>query len=176
MVQYRRNKTKGGSYFFTLTLQDRRTDLLVKHVDVLRKSIKKVQLELPFKIEAIVILPEHLHALWKLPTDDENYSVRWQKIKSLFTHEIIKCGVPLKKGRKDEYNLWQHRYWEHTIKDERDFENHVNYIHYNPVKHNLVKQVRDWQYSSFHTYVKNGILPLDWGGNCDLSSSGKFGE
>ena len=111
-----------------------------------------------------------------MPPNDHHYPERWQKIKSLFTHSIIKQGIALPIKRKGEHTLWQSRYWEHTIRDEEDYENHVNYIHYNPVKHGYVKNVKDWPYSSFHQFVKNGRLSADWGNDNEANSKGLFGE
>lgn len=173
MVNYRRNLIKGGTFFFTVTLKDRQSDILFRQIDLLKTAFQTVQKEKPYFTKAIVILPEHLHAIWQLPENDLDYEGRWRKIKSLFTRKLAKAGIISGKNKRGEYNLWQPRYWEHTIRDEIDFENHVNYIHYNPVKHGLVKQVCDWQYSSFHRYVKEGTLTKDWGGKI---ISGNFGE
>jgi putative transposase len=165
MVRYRRNFVPGGTYFFTVTLDDRRSTAMVDHVDALRTAFRTARKERPFVIEAIVILPEHLHAIWTLPTGDSDFSGRWKRIKSYFTHRLVATGVPVKSYRNGEYALWQRRFWEHTIRNEIDFERHVDYVHFNPVKHRLVGQVRDWPYSSFHAYVKRGLLPVDWAGD-----------
>ena len=115
----------------------------------------------PFKTLAYVILPDHCHLIWELPPEDGNYSLRWREIKKRFSQALVKQGIELSKNKFNEYNVWQRRYWEHTIRDAKDFENHVNYIHYNPVKHQLVKKVKKWEYSSFHDYVRKGLLLLD---------------
>ncbi len=162
MVNYRRNRIPGGTYFFTVTLKDRKSSLLIEHIDSLRQSFKYTQTKYPFSVDAIVILPDHIHAIWTLPENDNDYPRRWQATKSKFTQSIRKEGVPLSKNQKGEYTLWQRRYWEHTIRDEKDRSQHTDYIHFNPVKHGLTKQVKDWPYSSFHSYVKKGILENNW--------------
>jgi putative transposase len=175
MVRCRRNFVPGGTYFFTVTLADRTSSLLVQHVDILRMAFRIARQERPFTIEAIVILPEHLHAIWTLPSGDSDFSGRWKRIKAYVTHRLVAAGVPVERHRNGEYALWQRRFWEHTIRDERDFERHVDYIHFNPVKHKLVGRVRDWPYSSFHRYVRRGLLPADWAGDASESAMG-FGE
>src|SRR5579872_2724577 len=150
MVSYRRNYCLGGCYFFTVNLRNRKSKILVEYIELLRCAMRHVQQEKHYEIKSMVVLPEHLHCIWQLPSKDANYSQRWKEIKKYFTQGVKQAGVYLEKNNKGEYNLWQRRFWEHTIRDERDFENHVNYIHYNPVKHGYVKRVKDWPYSSFH--------------------------
>ena len=162
MVLYRRNRVEGGCYFFTVTLQDRSSGLLVEHIAELRDAFRQAKARMPFQVDAIVILPEHIHAIFTLPAGDDNYSSRWRLIKSLYTQKLLKKGVPLAANGRGEYNLWQRRFWEHTIRDDEDMNNHVNYIHYNPVKHGLVERVTDWPHSSSHRYVRKGMLPIDW--------------
>jgi putative transposase len=175
MVQYRRNYQAGVLYFFTVTLKNRNATLLTDYIDQLKKSLQRAQKERFYETKAIVILPDHIHAIWKMPEADQNYSLHWRKIKSYFTHALSVQGVPIAKNKRGEFNLWQTRFWEHTITNENDLENHINYIHYNPVKHGLVKRVRDWPYSSFHRYVKNGILDIDWG-STHKSNDRDYGE
>ena len=174
MVRYRRNFVSGGTYFFTVTLADRRSTLLVDSIAALRQSFRITRRERPFSIDAIVVLPEHLHVIMTLPPDDADYSGRWRKIKSLFSRRVAK-NKGLKPNKRGEYPLWQTRFWEHAIRDDSDFERHVEYIHYNPVKHGLVPRVADWSYSSFHRYVRLGVLPKDWAGDAREASHG-FGE
>ncbi len=162
MVLYRRNRVKGGCYFFTVTLQDRSSRLLVEHIAELRDAFRQAKARKPFQVEAIVVLPEHIHALFTLPAGDDNYPSRWRLIKSLYTHKLLKKGVVLAANGRGEYNLWQRRFWEHTIRDDEDMNNHIDYIHYNPVKHHLVECVADWPHSSFHRYARKGILSIDW--------------
>jgi putative transposase len=167
MVCYRRSRVPGASYFFTLALRHRRTDLLVRHIDLLRKAFVSARAKSPFSIDAIVVLPEHLHAVWTLPEGDDDYPGRWRAIKALFTREWRKrVGAAFK-------SPWQSRYWEHTIRDEKDFARHIDYVHFNPVKHGHVDKVIDWPYSSFHRYVEAQIYTRDWGG---LDETGAFGE
>jgi putative transposase len=162
MVLYRRNRVAGGTYFFTVTLRDRSSDVLVRHVGLLRNTFRTVRAERPFTIDAIVILPDHLHAVLTLPDGDADYSGRWRAIKSNFTHELRLAGMLLTPDKRGEYRLWQRRFWEHTIRDDTDFQRHVDYIHWNPVKHGLTEHVADWPHSSFHKYVRQGLLPLGW--------------
>jgi putative transposase len=169
MTAYRRANVKGGTYFFTVNCAERHGyRLLESNVDTLRKVFRKVKGAHPFDIDAIVILPEHLHCIWTLLQGDANFSVRWRLIKAGFSR-LIPAGERCSKSRinRGERGIWQRRYWEHLIRDEQDFARHVDYIHWNPVKHGWVKQVKEWPYSSFHTYVRRGIYPADWAGNPD---------
>ena len=165
MVHYRRNRLAGGTYFFTVTLRDRRSDVLVRHVGLLLEAFRSVRVERPFTIDAIVILPEHLHTVWTLPEGDADYSGRWRAIKSRFTHALRATGIPLNCDKRGEYALWQRRFWEHTIRDASDYAHHVDYCHWNPIKHGLVQHLADRSYSSFHRYVRHGLLSPDWAGD-----------
>jgi len=167
MVRYRRNFIAGGTYFFTVALADRRSSALVDDVSALRMAFRIARQERPFTIEAIVILPDHLHAIWTLPSGDSDFSGRWRRIKAYFTHRLVAAGVPVERHRNGEYALWQRRFWEHTIRNETDFERHVDYVHFNPVKHRLVSRACDWPYSSFHVYVRRGLKPADWAGDVE---------
>ena len=162
-MQYRRSNVPGACYFFTVNLEDRNKTLLVDHVDVLRQAIKKTKLAHSFDINAIVILPDHLHTIWTLPDSDADFPKRWRLIKSTFSR-VLSTTEQISKSRinKGERGIWQRRYWEHLIKDENDYNQHVNYIHYNPVKHAYVESPSDWPYSSIHRYIRNGDLPSDW--------------
>lgn len=150
MVMYRRQRIPGGTYFFTLTLQVRSSHLLTEHVDALRQSFRQVRQERPFVIDAIVVLPDHLHTLITLPNKDSDYPGRWLAIKSSFTRNLVARGVALTRNRRGEYALWQRRYWEHAIRDEEDFRALADYIHFNPVKHGWAERVRDWPLSLIH--------------------------
>ncbi|MFA6041268.1 MAG: transposase [Methylophilus sp.] len=168
-MDYRRAWHAGGTYFFTLNLLKRKdNDLLVKHVNVLKNAIKQVKQAHPFIIHAWVILPDHMHCVIELPQDDLDFATRLRLIKINFSKALPKTEyrspVRLKRG---ERGVWQRRYWEHLIRDEADYIAHIDYVHINPVKHGLVKQVKDWPYSTFHKIVKLGIYPADWGGNMD---------
>jgi putative transposase len=154
-------------YFFTLVTHNRRCFLCEpENIDLLRDCFKRVMSKHPFKIDAIVILPNHLHCLWTLPPGDANFSTRWRLIKSWFSRrcDVKYLGqVSASRQNKREKAIWQRRFWEHLIRDEQDFNHHVDYIHYNPVHHGLVLSPKDWQYSSFHRYVQRGVYALDWG-------------
>lgn len=176
MVNYRRNRVLGGTYFFTVTLRDRRAQTLVENIDVLRKAFRETRREKLFVIEAMVVLPNHLHVMWTLPPDDDDYAGRWRSIKSRFTHALVKARVEISRNAKGEYDLWQRRYWEHTLRDELDLARHMDYIHFNPVKHGLVERAGDWPYSSFHRFVRRGLCPTDWAGADVESDTANFGE
>jgi putative transposase len=153
-MQYRRVYVKGGCYFFTVTLADRRNDLLIRHIDLLRECVADVKRRHPFEINAMVILPDHLHALWTLPKDDCDYSKRWTLIKSYFSRQLPKDEhINKSRYQKGERGIWQRRFWEHLIRDEEDYKNHVEYIHNNPVKHGYVNDAKDWPYSSIHKFM-----------------------
>ena len=176
MSHYRRVRTEGGTFFFTVTLADRSSNLLVEHVDRLRRIYTAVQRDRRFVTIAICVLPDHLHAMWKLPDGDADFSVRWSLIKSGFTRGLpIDVDRSSSKLRRRERGLWQRRFWEHAIRDETDLQRHIDYIHFNPVKHGLVDRVGDWPYSSFKSYVARGDLPPDWGGDMG-EIEGEYGE
>ncbi|UOP05194.1 REP-associated tyrosine transposase [Conchiformibius kuhniae] len=173
-MRYRRSLASGACYFFTLALHNRRQDLLVRHIADLRRTFSEVKQKYDFEIIAACILPEHLHLLMRLPPDDNRYPMRLRLIKSAFSRAIPKTeAVSLSRQRKNERGIWQRRYWEHEIRNQQDLNAHIDYIHFNPVKHGYVVRVKDWQYSSFHRYVRQGILPLDWAGS---DVDGNFGE
>ena len=169
MVQYRRNRVLGGSYFLTLTLLDRAASHLVENVDALRGSFRKVQAEHSFLAEAVVIMPDHMHLLCTLPEGDADYSERVRLLKRYFTQSVTHLTAR-------PHGIWQPRFWEHTIRDEEDFSRHVDYIHFNLVKHGYVGSALEWPHSSFHRYVKEGLLPFDWGGHMNDVPDGEFGE
>jgi putative transposase len=165
MTDYRRNRVPGGTYFFTVNLLDRRSDLLVREVDTFREAVRRVRAKAPFHIDAWVVLPEHMHCMWTLPEGDTNFSARWQAIKTDFSRHIT-VGEPRSASRasKGERGIWQRRFWEHTILDDRDYGAHLDYVHFNPVKHGLVTQAACWPYSSFHRCVAKGYYPPAWEG------------
>jgi REP-associated tyrosine transposase len=175
MVRYRRNFIPGGTYFFTVTLSDRRSQILVDRIGTLRAAFRSARQKRPFAIDAIVVLPDHLHAIFTLPPGDSDFSGRWRHIKGYFTRHVLVAGVPVERHSNNENALWQRRFWEHTIRSEADFARHVDYIHFNPVKHRIVTRLRDWPYSSFHRYVRQGLLADDWAGDAGESEI-KFGE
>jgi putative transposase len=171
MVHYPRNFVPGGTFFFTVTLDDRSSSALVDHIALLRSAFRTTQSERPFVTDAIVILPDHLHAILTLPPGDSDFSDRWRRIKGSFTRSGVATGASISRDHRGEYSLWQKRFWEHTIRDERDFERCANYVHFNPVKHQLATSPSDWPFSSLHRYVRAGILPPDWGGGGPLIRS-----
>ena len=176
-MRYRRADDKGGTYFFTVNLADRNTSLLIDEIDTLRSVINKVKKQHPFKLDAMVILPEHLHAVFTLPPDDNDFATRWMLIKAGFSRQLPKREkISNSRKRKGERGIWQRRFWEHLIRDELDFERHVDYIHYNPVKHGYVKQAVDWPYSTIHKYIEQGVLDENWGGRYDDRDNTAFGE
>lgn len=175
-MRYRRADVKGGTYFFTVTLADRKQTLLVDEIEILRSVINKVKKQHPFQLDAMVVLPEHLHAILTLPADDNDFANRWMLIKSGFSRQLPKRErINDSRKSKGERGIWQRRYWEHLVRDELDFERHVDYIHHNPVKHGYVDQAVDWPYSTIHEYIMKGILVKNWAYEepCDET---EFGE
>lgn len=159
----------GGTYFFTVNLADRSSWLLVERIDALREGVREVMQTRPFASIAWVVLPNHMHTLWALPDGDADFSTRWMRIKQAFCERVPKVErIPASRRNRNERGIWQRRYWEHLIRDERDLRNHIDYIHFNPVKHGLVTRTRDWPYSSFHRFARDGTLPPGWG-TSDLS-------
>jgi putative transposase len=176
MTNYRRNFLPGGSYFFTVNLADRRSHLLTNHIELLRGAFRDVRAGHPFTLAATVVLPDHLHAIFTLPDGNADFATRWRLIKSAFSRGLPDGErVSDSRARKGERGIWQRRYWEHTLRDENDYERHVHYIHFNPVKHGHVRRVSDWPFSTFHQMVRLGIYPQDWGGESGEPGSG-FGE
>jgi putative transposase len=169
MPNYKRNYKKGGTYFFTVVTGNRKKILYGDRVDVLRACFKECMQLAPFHMRAIVVLPDHLHCLWSLPEGDDNFSLRWKNIKASFTKNYIRqrdCADSLATelmNKKGEKGVWQQRFWEHTIRDDRDFRLHCDYIHYNPVKHGYASTPGEWSYSSFKRYVEQGFNDADWG-------------
>lgn len=165
MPNYRRYYVPGGTYFFTVTLLDRQSDLLVRHIDALRDAVRRVKRLYPFEIVDWVVLPEHLHCIWTLPENDADYATRWRLIKLLFCKQIPRTErLSVTRLRTGERGIWQRRYWEHTLRNDADFAAHMDYLHFNPVKHGHAPTVTDWPYSTFHKLVRDGIYPPDWGG------------
>jgi putative transposase len=174
-MYYRRANVPGATYFFTVNLADRKSRALAENIDLVKESIQQVKLAHPFEIDAMVVLPDHLHAMWTLSADDADFATRWALIKAGFSRYLPK-GERISESRKSkgERGIWQRRYWEHLIRDDDDFARHIDYIHINPVKHGFVERVVDWPHSSFHRFVRDGIVPSNWAsrGNFD----GDWGE
>ncbi len=176
MSRYRRSLVPGATYFFTLTLATRSSTLLIDRINSIRSAYVNVHHRYPFQTIAICILPDHLHAIWVLPPDDADYSRRWQLIKRNFSTGLNASETRSQsKIVRREKGIWQRRFWEHQTQDDLDLQRHVDYVHFNPVKHGLVARVADWPHSSFHRYVARGELPADWAGGA-IDSQGRYGE
>ncbi len=169
MPRYIRAHIPGGTYFFTVAILERKRRLLIEHINALRAAFASVQARSPFTIDAAVILPDHLHCIWTLPDGDADFPARWHAIKSKFSRSLPK-QEPLSARRvaKGERGIWQRRFWEHFIRDDEDFARHMDYIHYNPVKHGHARSVTDWPYSTFHRHVQHGVYAQDWGVGDDV--------
>ena len=159
MTEYRRLQHPGATWFFTVNLAERRGNrLLTDHIDGLRTAFSHVKRKHLFKIDTVGILPDHLHCIWTLPEGDSDFSMRWGLVKAHFSRQIAK-GERISKSRtgRGERGLWQRRFWEHLIRDETDYRQHMDYIHWDPVKHGWVRCVKEWPHSSFHRYVIAGV-------------------
>jgi putative transposase len=155
MPNYRRVWVPGGTYFFTVNLQQRDRTLLVEYIGNLRNAFRCACMERPFQIIAAVVLPDHLHCIWQLPQGDADYATRWRHIKSLFSRSLVIAGSASRRVERCERGIWQRRFWEHCIRDERDLLAHIEYVHFNPVKHGYVSDTRAWPYSTIHRYAEN---------------------
>jgi putative transposase len=174
-MKYRRAQVRGGTYFFTVNLADRTSSLLVERIGVLREAVRYVKGRHPFHILGWVVLPEHMHAIWTMPDEDADYSIRWRLIKQRFCRFIEpQEAIAPSRQRKDEREIWQRRFWEHQIRDDRDLQNHLDYVHINPVKHGYVARASDWPYSSIHRYIRQGVIKPDWA--CEPSIALPSGE
>ena len=176
-MEYRRAFIPGGAYFFTQVTHARRPVLASPAaIDVLREAFRQVRAKRPFEIDAIVVLPDHIHSVWTMPPDDADYATRWRLIKTWFTKHCdpaLRAVPDAARTKKGEQAVWQHRYWEHCLRDEEDFRRHLDYVHFNPVKHGYVSCARDWRYSSFRRYLKLGLVSADWGcGDMELDGVG----
>ncbi len=172
MSNYLRARLPGGTYFFTVNLLERRRRLLVDHIADLRAAFRATQAVRPFEVIAIVILPDHLHCVWRLPAGDADNANRWAQIKSGFSRCLPRDERrSLQRIARRERGIWQRRYWEHLIRDDNDLRRHVDYIHFNPVKHGHVSRVIDWPYSSFRRWVADGVNGVEWGVGCGVGLS-----
>ena len=150
--------------------------MLIEQIQLLRETVAKVKARHPFQIEAMVVLPDHLHAVWTLPAGDTRIGMRWGLIKSAFARRLPRGELrSISRMLRGERGIWQRRYWDHLIRDEADLAAHCDYVHYNPVKHGLVSAAKEWPYSSFHRRVRDGLYPEDWGAARDIGT-GAFGE
>ncbi len=150
MPQYRRPALTGATVFFTVTLAQRGSDLLLARLDALREAVRVTRAERPFGIEAWVVLPDHLHCIWTLPAGDRDYPTRWRLIKARFSMGTEPGRRRTSHIARAERGIWQRRYWEHHCRDESDFAAHMRYCWFNPVKHGLVGRPEDWAASSVH--------------------------
>ena len=172
MPHYRRLRTPGGTYFFTVVTHERRKMLCRDSpLQALRKGVNEVRTRHPFRVDAWVVLPDHLHCIWSLPENDDDYSKRWGMIKAGFTKRVQQAGWTSAAASADapsrirhrEALVWQRRFWEHQIRDQEDFNRHCDYIHYNPVKHGLVHDPKKWEYSTLHRFIQQGLREEGWG-------------
>jgi putative transposase len=175
MPRYVRAKFKGSVFFFTVVLAERQSNLLCEQIERLRQTYRAVQQRRPFETIAVCVLPDHIHALWALPEGDADFATRWSLIKSGFSRGLDPRSRSASKVGKREKGIWQRRYWEHAIRDDLDLKRHIDYVHFNPVKHGHVACVANWPHSSFHRYVERGLLAADWGGDMK-DIQGTFGE
>lgn len=169
MPEYRRACFPGGTYFFTLVTNQRRKIFLEESArQILREAflygMKKAG---PFRVDALCLLPDHLHCIWTLPEDSSDYATRWKIIKARFSRRFLQAGgaagpISISKAQKGEVGVWQRRYWEHMIRDQEDLSLHIDYTYYNPVKHGLVQEVNAWPWSTFHRDVSDGYYAMDW--------------
>ena len=173
MSRYRRAITAGGTFFFTVVAYRRQPILCDEAIrTALREAVLSVRRSKPFAIDAWVLLPDHLHCVWTLPADDDDFSGRWSLIKSAVSRA---AGAQYRRAewqnasklKHREATIWQRRFWEHCIREENDLQRHVDYLHFNPVKHGLVSRVSDWPHSTFHRFVAEGKYPIDWAGSTD---------
>jgi putative transposase len=177
MPNYRRAFSPGGTFFFTLVTYRRARFLCDERARaLLHEAIEQCRDEHPFTIDALVLLPDHLHAIWTLPDGDADSSSRWGRIKRAFTQAWTsdhgwEGAVSESRDRERRRGVWQRRFWEHVIRDETDYQRHLDYVHYNPVKHGLAKCPHTWAWSTFHRHVREGHYVADWWCACTGGSS-----
>ncbi|MBC7750918.1 MAG: transposase [Candidatus Saccharibacteria bacterium] len=163
MRTYIRDRTCGATYFITLNLLDRQSKLLTAHIEEFRIAYRRTQHSVPFELNALVVLPDHVHLMLTLSEGDDDCAKRISCLKGQFSCQIPKTEfINESRTSKGERGIWQRRYWEHRIRDELDYQRHMDYIHYNSVKHGHVLKVSDWVYSTFHRYVRQGVYPVNW--------------
>lgn len=174
MSNYRRPHVPGGTYFITQVTYQRQPWLCSDTGrTALRTALNHVRQNYPFSIDAFVLLPDHFHSLWTLPEGDSNLSVRMLLVKRFVTkyygHQLgLEVAISRSREKRKERNLWQRRFWEHLIRNEVDFVNHCDYIHYNPVRHKLCESPQQWAFSSIHRLIQQQIYPLDWGSGSEV--------
>ena len=177
MPEYRRITGSHALWFFTVVTQRRQPVLCGATMrDALRDALESVRARYPFEIDAMVLMPDHLHTIWRLPLDDVDYARRWSLCKAAVTKATQQASPPSSShSGRNEGSLWQRRFWAHAIVDDRDYERHADYIHFNPVKHGLVSSVKDWPHSSFHRWMREGRYDLNWANNVEGDDE-RFGE
>jgi len=169
-MRYRRAHSPGGTFFFTVNLADRTSSMLVDRIDALRDAVGTTLRGHPCTVLAWAVMPDHMHAIWTLPSEDGDYATRWMLIKQRFSRAIpAREVIGSSRRKKDERGIWQRRYWEHEIRSQRDLDRHVDYVHINPVKHGHTARASEWPYSSIHRYIRQGILSSDWA--CDFTET-----
>lgn len=179
-MEYRRARIEGGTYFFTVVTHFRRRFLCQpENADLLRNALRDVMQRHQFRIDAFVLLPDHLHCIWTLPQGDDDFFTRWRLVKGYFSKHCeskYRGQTSMSRLKKNEQPVWQRRFWEHAIRDDEDYAKHMDYIHYNPVKHGLVNAPRDWEYSTFHKYMKSGVYNKMWGAVEEISFAEHIGK
>lgn len=175
MPNYRRGNTPGATWFFTVNLLHRHgNDLLLREIDRLRECVARERARRPFSVLAWVVLPDHMHWIWRLPPDDADFPTRWRRIKTDFSRGLqANERRSLVRMARGERGIWQRRYWEHQIRDADDLIRHVEYIHFNPVKHGYVTRAKHWPHSSFRSFVERGTYPEDWGVSAAVGLAGE---
>ena len=181
MSNYRRAKVKGGTYFFTVITHLRQPYFQHQQArEALREALHAIRIQHPFQIDAWVLLPDHLHCIWTLPEDDADFALRWSLIKRSVSKNCLALIdsnlLTPAQWKNNEFGFWQRRYWEHQIRNENDYARHVDYLHWNPVKHGYVDGVKEWPYSTFHRFVDDGVYSLDWGITTKVNNDSAFGE
>jgi putative transposase len=174
MTEYRRFYIPESTWFFTVNLAERKNNnLLIDNIDLLRDAFKYVKQQKPFHMNAVVIMSDHLHCIWSLPLNDADFSIRWNLLKGRFSRGIPPNErISTSRETRRERGIWQRRFWAHLIENQDDFNRHVDYIHWNPVKHGKVNKVVDWPYSSFHRYVKQSVYSNEWAGGINIDING----
>lgn len=171
MPNFRRANQPGGTFFFTVVTYRRKPFLTEQlYREALRQVIRQVRQKHPFSIDAWVLLPDHMHCIWTLAEGEADFSKRCGLIKAGFTKNIRRVFS------QAPNIIWQNRFWEHQVRNDMDLEKHIDYIHYNPVKHGLVTGVKDWPFSTFHRFVRNGLYEINWGGEVEFQQEDNFGE
>ena len=174
MSDYLRWTQAGGTYFFTVKTCNQRPLFNDSHLrEFLHQAIEDTRNQKPFEVLALVLLSDHLHCIWKMPDSDDDFSTRWSMIKRKFTQRYMTSGrkvsrISESQQREGRRGVWQRRFWEHAIRDDRDYAAHIDYVHFTPVKHGLVNHVADWPYSTFHRFVENGVFGSDWAGGSEM--------